>query len=196
MLWSSNEIELVYETAPYWLNWPNFYQTQVRSLPCFVSHFLFVFNFAQVVGFVKVVRWISPSCEMDFSKLINWFYKLLHEFVKVVLCIPRPLPNKTKLKFDKYFKAYWSFCFELNVLNKYSMPWVRCAFSNVLFGLWAGWILEITLFRRNMLCITSRISIWNSPKERKKENEEESYHSSGGNFYDSRLKPDLQIFLQ
>ena len=32
------------------------------------------------------------------------------------VCIPCPLPNKTKLSFDKYFKAYWSFCFELNVL--------------------------------------------------------------------------------
>ena len=112
-----------YETAPYWLNWLNFYRTQVRSLPCFVSHILLVFNFAQVVGFVKVFRWISLSCEMDFSKLINWFYKLLHEFVEVVLRIPRPLPNITKLKFDKYFKACWSFCFDLKV-NEYSMPWV------------------------------------------------------------------------
>ena len=31
--------------------------------------------------------------------------KLLHGFVKVVLCISRPLPNKTMLKFDQNFKA-------------------------------------------------------------------------------------------
>ena len=37
---------------------------------------------------------------MDFSKLI-------HEFAKVVLCISRPLPNKTKLKFYQDFKACW-----------------------------------------------------------------------------------------
>ena len=66
------------------------------------------------------------------------------------------------------WQRFQSFCFELNVLNKYSMPWIRCAFSNVLFGLWAGWILEITLFRKNMLCITSRISIWNSPKKERR----------------------------
>ena len=55
---------------------------------------------------------------------------LLPGFVKVVLCISRPLPNKTKLKFDREFKACWSFCFELKVLNesKYSMHWVCCAF--------------------------------------------------------------------
>ena len=35
---------------------------------------------------------------MDFSKL-------LHGIVKVVLYIYRPLPNKTKLKFDQYLKA-------------------------------------------------------------------------------------------
>ena len=31
--------------------------------------------------------------------------KLLHGFVKVVLCIFHPLPNKTKLKFDQDYKA-------------------------------------------------------------------------------------------
>ena len=38
-------------------------------------------------------------------------------------------PNKTRLKFDHDFKACWSFCFKLNLLNEsnYSMPWVRCA---------------------------------------------------------------------
>ena len=60
--------------------------------------------------------------------------KLIHGFVKDVLCISCPLPNKTKLKFDQDFKACRSFFFELKVLNelKFSMPWVRCAFANVL----------------------------------------------------------------
>ena len=31
--------------------------------------------------------------------------KLLREFVKVVLCISRHLPNKKKLKFDQAFNA-------------------------------------------------------------------------------------------
>ena len=42
-------------------------------------------------------------------------------------------PNKTRLKFDHDFKACWSFCFKLNLLNEsnYSMPWVRCTFGNI-----------------------------------------------------------------
>ena len=44
-------------------------------------------------------------------------FKLLHGFVKVVLSISRPLPNKAKLKFEQDFKAFWRFCFELKVLN-------------------------------------------------------------------------------
>ena len=59
---------------------------------------------------------------------------LAHGFVKIDIKISCPLPNKTKLKGAKDFRAYWSFCFELKVLkkSKYSMPWVRCAFGNVL----------------------------------------------------------------
>ena len=38
------------------------------------------------------------------------------------------LCQKNKLKFDQDFKACWSFCFELKVLNesKFSMPWPLC----------------------------------------------------------------------
>ena len=39
---------------------------------------------------VKIVTWISLICRMDLSKLF-------HGFVKVVQCISRSLPNKTKL---------------------------------------------------------------------------------------------------
>ena len=39
-----------------------------------------------------------------------------------------PFAKKNKLKFDQDFKACWSFCFELKVLNesKFSMPWPLC----------------------------------------------------------------------
>ena len=76
---------------------------------------------------------VSHSYSWILLKLSDML-KMLHVFVKVVLCISGPLPNKNKLKFDQDFKAWWSFCFELKVLNesKYSMPWVRCAFGNVL----------------------------------------------------------------
>ena len=74
-------------------------------------------------GFLYVVTWICQNWYMD-------SFKLIHGFVKVVLCISRLFPNKTKLKFDQDFKDDWSFCFELKVLNesKYSMlgsavPW-------------------------------------------------------------------------
>ena len=40
---------------------------------------------------------------------------MLHGFVRVSLCIFRPLPNKSKLKFDQDFNAVWSFCSELKV---------------------------------------------------------------------------------
>ena len=48
-------------------------------------------------GFVKIDTWISLNCYLHLSKL-------LYGFVKSVLCIFRPLPNKTKLKFDQDFK--------------------------------------------------------------------------------------------
>ena len=71
-------------------------------------------------GFLGVVIWICQSCYMD-------LFKLLHIFVKVVLCFSRSLPIKTKLKFAQDFKACWSFCFEIMLLDEsdYSMPWVR-----------------------------------------------------------------------
>ena len=79
--------------------------------------------------------------------------KVLREFVKVVLCISRHLPNKTKLRFDQDFKACWSFCFELKVLkneSKCSMTWFRCAFGNAFkkdpFQLnlnWTPWKIRI-----------------------------------------------------
>ena len=79
------------------------------------------------------------SCYINLSKLIHGFlsFSLLHGFVNLsklfYLWISRPLPNKTRLKFDQDFKACWSFCFEIKLLNesKYSLPWVRCAFGNV-----------------------------------------------------------------
>ena len=78
---------------------------------------------------------------MDLSKLIREFlsFSLLHGFVNLsklfYLCTSRPLPNKTRLKFDQDFKACWRFCFEPEVLmeSKHSMPWVRCAFGNVCY---------------------------------------------------------------
>ena len=58
-------------------------------------------------GFVKIDKCMSLSFYMDLSKLLQYMdlLKLLHEFVKVVSCISRPLPNKTKLKYDQDFKA-------------------------------------------------------------------------------------------
>ena len=69
--------------------------------------------------FVKIHGWKF----MDFSKLLHGIvnvdisgymdlsigllelFSLLHGDVKVVLCISRSLPNKTKLKFDQDFNA-------------------------------------------------------------------------------------------
>ena len=62
------------------------YVNQVQLLPCLCQLLL------------KVVNWICHTFYMDLSKL-------LHVFVKLKTCISRPLPNKTKLKFDKDFEA-------------------------------------------------------------------------------------------
>ena len=73
---------------------------------------------------------------MDLSKLVFVFVKVGTWICQVVPCISRPLPNKTKVKFDQEFKACWSFCSDLKVKmlieSKCSMPWVCCAFGNVL----------------------------------------------------------------
>ena len=64
-------------------------------------------------GFVKIDTWISVSCYKDFSKLFHGFLfksfymdlsNLLHGFVEVLYALNQP---------------------------KYSMPWVDCAFANV-----------------------------------------------------------------
>ena len=58
----------------------DFYQTQVQLLPCLVTQEqVLLLNFAQIVGFVKLVKGVP--------------------------CISCPLLNKTKLKFDQDIKA-------------------------------------------------------------------------------------------
>ena len=44
-----------------------------------------------------------------------------------------PFAKKNKQKFDQDFKACWSFCFELKVLNesKFSMPWPLCLWQYI-----------------------------------------------------------------
>ena len=46
---------------------------------------------------------VCQNWYMDFSSLFYGFNKVASGFVKAVLCISRPLPNKTKLKFDQDF---------------------------------------------------------------------------------------------
>ena len=84
-------------------------------------------------GFVKVATWICLSSSWICKNCYLDLLRFLHGFVKDVLCISRPLPNKTKLKLDQDFSTCWSFCFELKVFNgsRYSMPRVRCVFGNV-----------------------------------------------------------------
>ena len=96
-----------------------------------VGHSSFL-KFAQIVGFVKVVRWIKLLHE--FVKIDMDFFKLLLEFVKIyiwisLLCLD--LSKKNKLRFDKDFRACWSFWLEFMVL-KYSVHWVCSAFDKVL----------------------------------------------------------------
>ena len=80
----------------------------IRSMHCLVtksvSHSLALLNFVEIVEFVKIY--------MDFLKSLNGFScytnlsKVLQRFATrflhgVILFFSRPLPNKTKLKFDQ-----------------------------------------------------------------------------------------------
>ena len=109
-----------------------YYRTQVQSLPSLVSHqsvaLLSWVELLQIVGFVKILTWISLSCNMGLSKFFS--------------------PNKTKLKVDQ--KAYWSFCFDIKVLNKsgYSMPWVHSAFGNVFLQIFSSGIAKVAHLTR------------------------------------------------
>ena len=56
-------------------------------------------------GFVKIYTWISLSCYADLSKLLNGFVKVVTQICQSFSMFSRSLPNKTKLKFDQFFKA-------------------------------------------------------------------------------------------
>ena len=89
----------------------HFYLTQVWSLPCLVTESVSLLNFVQIVGFVKIDKRIFLSWYMDFSNLLQGFFK-------VILCISYLLPNQTNLKSELDFKACWSVSFELKLLNE------------------------------------------------------------------------------
>ena len=115
--------------------------------------------------FVKIDSWISLSCYMD---LLN----LLHVFIKVAPYISSLLPNKTKLKFDQDFKACWSFCFELKVLNCYITS-LRISQCNVVLQISEGdpltWVKisegdSLTANQGSSSCVKSVVLISNLQK--------------------------------
>ena len=87
--------------------WQCFYETQVRSLPCLVSHSVTSWvsalvelysnwicqssymDFSKLLdGFVKIDIWISLVCYMNLSKLIHWHLVCTnHKFIATVLKI-------------------------------------------------------------------------------------------------------------
>ena len=60
---------------------------------------------------ILVVTWTCQSGYMDLSKLLHIFVKVITCVCQVLACISCPLPNQTKLKFDKDFKACWIYWF-------------------------------------------------------------------------------------
>ena len=83
-----------------------FYRTKVRPLPCLVSHCWRIIS--PVFSCWDLID-VTLACEdAEFIQLALASFldlsNLLHGFVKVVTCISRPLPNKTKLKFDQDFE--------------------------------------------------------------------------------------------
>ena len=80
-------------------------------------------------GVVKISTGISLSFKMDLSKLLRGFVEVVPTFWL--------LPNKTKLKFDQDFKAFWSFCFELRCLMSQSTRWLGCVVPfTFTWGVW------------------------------------------------------------
>ena len=75
-------------------------------------------DFSKLIGgFVSIDTWISLNCYMGLSKLIHGFLQVFTWICQSCYMHFCPLPNKTKLKLDQNFKACWSFCFEVKVLN-------------------------------------------------------------------------------
>ena len=61
--------------------------------------------------FVTVVTCNCQFLYIYLSKLLHGCVKVVDWFVKVLICISRPLPNKIKLKFDQNFEAAFGlFC--------------------------------------------------------------------------------------
>ena len=86
----------------------NFYRP-ILALPCrSVSHsscwiLLRLLDLSELLSwFLEFVTWICQNWYMDLSKF-------LLGIVKVVLCISRPFPNKTKLKLTKISKFFEGF---------------------------------------------------------------------------------------
>ena len=76
-----------------------------RALPCLVNESVACEDADFTLPLLVIVEsncWICQSCYMDYPKLI-------YGFVTTVPCISRPLPNKTKLKFDHNFKTFEAF---------------------------------------------------------------------------------------
>ena len=68
----------------------------------------------------------------------------------------------------KVFKACWSFCFELMVLNdlKYSMPLVRrCAFGNVHFR--GALLIKSFMLNSRTQCTTDQLTKWQCAPHRR-----------------------------
>ena len=79
------------------------------------------FNLNLLLGQRQLVCALHIKCALDCD---FGAASLPHLNLGIVLCISRPLPNKTRLKFKQLFKDCWSFCHELKVLNesKYLIP--------------------------------------------------------------------------
>ena len=124
-----------------------------------VHHSILLLSFAQIAGFRKVVRWLPLNCNMDLSnwytvfsmslhgfvKIDTWIslssykdlLKLLHGFVKVVLCISCPLPNKTKWSLTKFPKLVEAF---------ESVEWVKVLNALGPLCLWQCFVPSVKLW--------------------------------------------------
>ena len=142
-------------------------QPSLTLLNCaeFVDLSKLLHGFFKIDTFLFVVTWICQCCYM-------YLLELFHGFIKFVPCISHPLPKKTKLKFDQGFKACWSFCFELKVLNCYITSF-RISQCNVVLQISEGdpltWVKisegdSLTANQGSSSCVKSVVLISNLQK--------------------------------
>ena len=103
----------------------------VTHWPCWI-----LLKLLNLSKFLEVVKRIYLGCYMNLSKPLQGFVKVFTGICQSYSIFFSPFGKQNPAEMWPRLKVCGSFCSEIKLLNesKYSMPWVRCAFNNVLYG--------------------------------------------------------------